>query len=91
MKSITLFYYKGVEAAVNALKMGKSAGVDNVPAELVQTGWEAIEDILTSRQPDLEYRGMTDHMGSNPSYHTLKERQLAAVSELQKHQPYQPS
>ena len=36
-----------VEAAVKALKMGKSAGVDNI-AELVQTGGEAMVDILTS-------------------------------------------
>ena len=37
-----------VEAAVKALKIGKSAGVDNIPAELVQEGGEAIIDILTS-------------------------------------------
>ena len=37
-----------VEAAVKALKMGKSAGVDNIPAELVQTGGEAMIDILTA-------------------------------------------
>ena len=36
-----------VEAAVKALKMGKSAGVDNIPAELVQAG-EAMIDILTA-------------------------------------------
>ena len=36
-----------VEAAVKALKMGKSAGVDNIPAELVQAG-EAMTDILTA-------------------------------------------
>ena len=49
MKSITLFYEKRShrEAAVKALKMGKSAGVDNVPAELVQAGGEAVIDILT--------------------------------------------
>ena len=35
-----------VEAAVKALKMGKSAGVDNIPAELVQAGGDAIIDIL---------------------------------------------
>ena len=29
---------EGVEAAVKALKMGKSAGVDNIPAGLVQAG-----------------------------------------------------
>ena len=37
-----------VEAAVKALKMGKSAGVDNIPAELVQEGGEAMIDILTT-------------------------------------------
>ena len=37
-----------VEAAVKALKMGKSAGVDNTTAELVQAGGEAMIDILTS-------------------------------------------
>ena len=31
-----------VEAAVKALKMGKSAGVENIPAELVQAGGEAM-------------------------------------------------
>ena len=36
-----------MEAAVKALKMGKSVGVDNIPAELVQAG-EAMIDILTS-------------------------------------------
>ena len=37
-----------VEAAVKARKMGKSAGVDNIPAELVQAGGEAMIDILTT-------------------------------------------
>ena len=37
-----------VEAAVKALKMGKTAGVDNIPAELVQGGGEAMIDILTT-------------------------------------------
>ena len=37
-----------VDAAVKALKMGKSAGVDNIPAELVQAGGEAMIDILTA-------------------------------------------
>ena len=31
---------KEVEAAVQSLKKGKSAGVDNIPAELVQAGGE---------------------------------------------------
>ena len=37
-----------VEAAVKALKMGKSAGVDNIPAELVQAGGEAMINILNA-------------------------------------------
>ena len=36
-----------VEVAVQTLKIGKSAGVDNIPAELVQAGGEATIDILT--------------------------------------------
>ena len=81
-----------VEAAVKAMKMGNSAGVDNIPVELVQAGGEAMTDILTRNlQQDLEDRRMADHMDSIPSYHTPKERQLTAVPELQNHQPYQPS
>ena len=37
-----------VGAAIKALMVGKSAGVDNIPAELVQAGGEAMIDILTS-------------------------------------------
>ena len=37
-----------MEAAVKALKMGKSAGVDNMPAELVQAGGKTMIDILSS-------------------------------------------
>ena len=76
-----------VEVAVKALKMGKSVGVDNIPAELVQARGEAMIDILT----DLIDRRMVSHMDSIPSHHTPKERQLAAVPEQQNHQPYQPS
>ena len=34
-----------VEAAVKSLKKGKSAGVDNIPSELVQAGGEAMIDM----------------------------------------------
>ena len=37
-----------MEAAVKALKMGKSAGVDNIPAEFVQAEGEDMIDILTT-------------------------------------------
>ena len=36
---------KEVETAVQSLKKGKSAGVDNIPAELVQAGGE---DVITT-------------------------------------------
>ena len=36
-----------VEIAVASLKKGKSGGVDNIPAELVQAGGETIIDVLT--------------------------------------------
>ena len=35
-----------VEAAVKSLKKGKSAGMDNIPSELVQAGGEAMIDML---------------------------------------------
>ena len=37
-----------VEAAVKALVMAKSVGVDNIPAKLVQARGEAMIDILTA-------------------------------------------
>ena len=36
-----------VEITVAALKKGNSAGVDNIPAELVQAGGESMIDVLT--------------------------------------------
>ena len=40
-----LIHRKKVETAVLSLKKGKSAGVDNIPAKLVQAGGE---DVITS-------------------------------------------
>ena len=37
-----------VEAAVQSLKKGKSAGVDNIPAELVQAGGEDVIITITT-------------------------------------------
>ena len=39
---------KEVEAAVQSLKKGKSAGVDNIPAKLVQAGGEDVITALTT-------------------------------------------
>ena len=43
-----LILSKEVEAAVQSLKKGKSAGVDNLPAELVQAGGEDVITALTA-------------------------------------------
>ena len=40
------FLWEEVEAAVKSPKNGKSAGVDNIPSELVQAGGEAMIDTL---------------------------------------------
>ena len=40
--------HREVEAVVQSLKKGKSAGVDNIPAELVQTGGEEVITALTT-------------------------------------------
>ena len=37
-----------VEAAVKSLKKGKSAGIDNIPAELIQAGGEAVTNFITA-------------------------------------------
>ena len=40
--------WKEVEAALQSLKKGESAGVDNIPAELVQAGRKAVITTLTT-------------------------------------------
>ena len=37
-----------MEAAVQSLKKGKSAGVENIPAELIQTGGEDVITVFTT-------------------------------------------
>ena len=44
----TLILSTEVEAAVQPLKKGKSAGVENIPAELVQAGGEDVITALTT-------------------------------------------
>ena len=46
-----------VEAAVKSLKKGKSAGIDNIPAELVQAGGEALITTLTTICNKIRQRG----------------------------------
>ena len=82
---------EAVEVAVKTLKLGKSAGVDNIQAELVQAGGEAMIDILNSICNKIWKAGEWLSIWTIPSYHTPKERHFAAVPELQNHPPYQPS
>ena len=61
-----------VEIAVASLKKGKSAGVDNIPAELVQAGGETMIDVLTEicYRCSLENRRMAYPMDSVADYYT---------------------
>ena len=62
-----------VEIAVTSLKKGKSAGIDNIPAELVQAGGETMIDVLTeicNHSPMLENRRMAYPMDSVADYYT---------------------
>ena len=46
-EDLQLLLREEVEIAEASLKKGKSAGVDNIPAELVQAGGEALKDVST--------------------------------------------
>ena len=83
-----------VEAAVKSLKKGKSAGIDNIPAELVQAGGEALittldYHIYNNLQQDLADRRMAHPMDSVTDHHTSQERQPTDVPKLQNNQPHQ--
>ena len=54
---------KEVEAAVQSLKKGKSAGVDNIPAELVQAG---AEDVITALTTICNRQGKGQPRGPSP-------------------------
>ena len=73
------------QAAVQSLKKGKSAGVDNIPTELIQAGGE---DVQSAK--DLADRRMANPMDPyHHSHHTSQERQPAAVLELPNSKPHQ--
>ena len=81
---------KEVEAAVKSLKRGKSAGVDNIPAELLQQGGEAmVNALLINLQQDPADTGMAYTVDPVSSHLPPKERQLTAMLELPHHQSYQ--
>ena len=72
-----------VEAAVKSLKPGKSAGVNNIPAELLQAGGETMIDVLLNICNKIwqtgEWPTPLDLVAGN---YSSKERQPAPVSEL---------
>ena len=79
-----------MEAAVQSLKKGKSAGVDNTPAELVQAGGENVITALTTIcNKDLEDWRIANPVDPLLSHHTSQERQPASVPELPNDQPPQ--
>ena len=75
-----------VEAAVKSLKKGKSAGVDNVPAERVQA--EAMISALLTICNKIWQTGEWP----TPWTHSVppQERQPTAMPERSYHQPHQP-
>ena len=82
--------HKEVEAAVQLLKKGKLAGVDNIPAELVQAGAEDVITALMTIHNNLVDRRMANPMDPVLSHHASQIRQPAAVPELPNDQPQQP-
>ena len=55
-----------VEATVKSLKKGKSAGLDNVPSELVQVGGEAMIDVLHIICNKIWHTGECQQLGFSP-------------------------
>ena len=81
-----------VEAAVTSLKKRKSAGVDNIPAELVQAGGEAMIDALHIIYSKIWQTGKWQNpVDAVTDHHATKEREPANVPKLSHNQSYQPS
>ena len=79
-----------MEAAVQSLKKGKSVGVDNIPAEVVQAGGEDIITALTTICNKIWQTGEWPTWWTQSLVITLaQERQYAAVPELPNDQPHQ--
>ena len=81
---------KEMENAVPPLKKGKSAGVDNIPAKLVQAGGEDVITALTTICDKIWQTGrMANPVDPVLSHHISQETQPAAVPELPYDQPHQ--
>ena len=71
-----------------ALKKGKSAGVNNIPTELVQAGGETIIDVLTEICNRIWRTEEWPIPWTQSLIITLPKGQLTALPELQNHQPH---
>ena len=81
---------KEVEAAVQSLKKGKSAGVDNIPSRTGPSRWRGCNHCSHNNlQQDLADRRMANPMDPVLSHHSSQERQPTAVPELPNDQPHQ--
>ena len=76
-----------MEAEVKALQMGKSAGVDNIPAEFVKAGGDTMTDILNYLQQDIENRRMANRLDKPLVIILPKKGNLQMCQKLQNHQP----
>ena len=75
-----------VEATVKSLKKRKSAGVDNIPSELVKAGGEVIIDMLLIICNKIWQTGEWPTPWTH-DHHSPKERQPTTMSKLPYHQP----
>ena len=80
---------KEVEAAVQSLKKRKSAGVNNIPAELVQGRGEEVITALTTVCSKI-WQTMGNTVDPVLSNYTSQERQPAAVPALPNNLPHRP-
>ena len=61
-----LILREAIEAAVRSLKKCKSAGIDNIPAELLICGGEQVIDILKVICDKIWHTGKWQQIGHNP-------------------------
>ena len=77
-----------MEAAVQSLKKGKSAGVDNIPAELVQAGGKDVITALTTICNKICQTEEWPTPWTQSLVITSQERQPAAMPELPNNKPH---
>ena len=71
---------------MTSLTKEKSAGVDNIPAELVQAGGKTLIDVLTGSG---EQENALPHELSRWLFHSLKRQFAARLPNYQPHQSFE--